>query len=39
MDALSIYEPNGVGLADTRLHDVHGPIGRALQHLVIEARA
>lgn len=39
MDCLSIYESNGIGLADTRLHDVHGPIGRALQHLVIETRA
>jgi len=39
MDSLSIYEGNGVGLTDTRLHDVRGPIGRALQHLVVEARA
>jgi Thioesterase-like superfamily len=39
MDCVSVYEPNGVGLADTRLYDVRGPIGRALQHLVIEARA
>ena len=38
MDCLSIYEENGMGLADTRLHDVHGPIGRALQSLVVEAR-
>src|SRR5438034_235554 len=39
MDCLSIYEPHGVGLADTRLHDVRGPIGRALQSLVVEARS
>jgi len=38
MDSLSIYEPHGVGLADTRLHDVRGPIGRALQSLLVEAR-
>jgi Thioesterase-like superfamily len=38
MDCLSIYEPDGVGLADTRLYDVHGPIGRALQNLLIEVR-
>jgi hypothetical protein len=38
MDCLSIYEGSGIGLADTRLHDVHGPIGRALQSLIIEAR-
>jgi len=38
MDCLSIYDGSGVGLADTRLHDVRGPIGRALQSLVVEAR-
>jgi hypothetical protein len=39
MDCLSIYEGSGVGLADTRLHDRRGPLGRALQSLVVEARA
>jgi len=39
LDCLSIYEPHGVGLADTRLHDMHGPIGRALQSLLVEARS
>jgi len=38
MDCLSIYERSGVGLADTRLHDVRGPLGRALQSLIVEAR-
>jgi hypothetical protein len=38
MDCLSIYETNGVGLADTRLSDRRGPIGRALQSLVVETR-
>jgi hypothetical protein len=38
MDCLSLYEANGVGLADTRLHDVRGPIGRALQSLIVETR-
>ena len=38
MDGLSIYEGSGVGLADTRLHDRRGPIGRALQSLIVEAR-
>lgn len=38
MDCLSIYEPHGIGFADTRLHDVRGPIGRAIQNLVVEAR-
>ena len=39
MDCLSLYEDNGVGLADTRLHDVRGPIGRAVQSLIVEARS
>ena len=38
LESLSIYEPSGVGLADTRVHDVHGPIGRALQSLILEER-
>lgn len=29
-------QPNGVGLAETRLHDEHGPIGRASQSLLVE---
>jgi len=29
--------PHGVGLAETRLHDNHGPIGRAVQMLLIES--
>src|SRR2546422_4672830 len=37
LDCLSIYEPHGVGLADTRLHDMHGPIGRALQSLLVRS--
>lgn len=38
LDSLSIYEPSGLGLADTRLHDVQGPIGRVMQSLIVEAR-
>jgi len=38
MESLSLYEDNGLGLADTRLHDARGPIGRALQSLVVERR-
>jgi hypothetical protein len=38
LDSLSIYEPSGLGLADTRLHDVRGPIGRVTQSLVLEER-
>src|ERR671935_437952 len=36
LDSLSVYEPSGVGLADTRVHDRRGPIGRALQNLIVE---
>ena len=38
LDSISTYEPAGLGLADTRIVDVRGPIGRALQGLVIERR-
>jgi hypothetical protein len=38
LDSVSTYEPAGLGLADTRVRDVRGPIGRALQGLVIERR-
>ncbi len=38
LDSLSLYEPTGVGLADTRVHDVRGPIGRVVQSLVVETR-
>lgn len=31
-------EPNGVGLADTALYDTEGPIGRALQTLLVSER-
>ena len=39
MDSLSIYERSGLGLTDTRLYDRRGPIGRALQNLIVEERA
>jgi hypothetical protein len=29
--------PHGVGLAETRLHDDHGPIGRSVQMLLVES--
>jgi hypothetical protein len=38
LDSVSTYEPLGLGLADTRVLDVRGPVGRALQGLVIERR-
>jgi hypothetical protein len=38
LDARSHLEPHGVGLAESRLWDEQGPIGRALQSLLLEAR-
>jgi hypothetical protein len=38
LDAITLPEPNGVGLADTALHDERGPIGRALQTLLVRVR-
>ena len=38
LDSISIYEPQGIGLADTRICDTRGTVGRALQSLVLEAR-
>ena len=38
LDAITVPEPNGVGLADTALHDERGPIGRALQTLLVRER-
>ena len=38
LDAISRYEPNGIGGADTALFDELGPIGRSYQTLLISAR-
>ena len=38
LDAVTVPETNGVGLADTALHDSQGPIGRALQTLLVGHR-
>ena len=38
LDARTYPEPNGVGLADTALHDERGRIGRAAQTLLVRAR-
>jgi hypothetical protein len=38
LDAFSARDPAGVGLTQTRLWDLRGPIGMALQTLVIERR-
>lgn len=38
LDARTIPQAHGIGLADTRLLDERGPIGRGLQSLLIEER-
>jgi hypothetical protein len=38
LDAITIPEPGGVGLADTALYDEQGPVGRAAQTLLVAER-
>ncbi len=38
LDARTLLHPGGTGLAESVLHDVHGPVGRAFQTLVVERR-
>jgi len=38
LDAETLPEPTGVGVTRSRLWDLDGPLGWALQSLVIEAR-
>lgn len=38
LDAVTLPEPDGVGLADTALFDERGPLGRAAQTLLVAAR-
>ncbi|MGH2986081.1 MAG: thioesterase family protein [Solirubrobacterales bacterium] len=38
LDAITIPEPTGLGLADTALYDERGPLGRALQTLLVRER-
>jgi hypothetical protein len=38
LDAITIPEANGVGVADTALYDERGPVGRAVQALLIGER-
>lgn len=39
LDSATTPEPDGVGLADTRLFDAEGAIGRSAQSLVVDERA
>lgn len=38
LDAITMPEPHGAGLADSRLYDEQGAIGRALQTLLVRRR-
>jgi hypothetical protein len=38
LDAVTLPEPNGIGMADTRLLDERGPIGRGVQTLLVAER-
>jgi Thioesterase-like superfamily len=38
LDAITIPEPTGIGIADTALYDERGPIGRAAQTLLVGDR-
>jgi hypothetical protein len=38
LDSVSTYESSGIGLADTRICDTRGTVGRVLQGLVLEKR-
>jgi hypothetical protein len=38
LDAITIPERNGIGIADTALYDERGPVGRADQTLLVDAR-
>jgi hypothetical protein len=38
LDARTLLHTGGTGLAEGVLHDVHGPVGRAFQTLVVEPR-
>jgi hypothetical protein len=38
LDARTLLHSGGAGLAESVLHDVHGPVGRAFQTLVVQPR-
>jgi hypothetical protein len=38
LDAITLPEPEGIGLADTALYDERGSLGRALQTLLVRSR-
>jgi hypothetical protein len=38
LDAVTIPQPHGIGLAEAALYDAGGPIGRSLQSLIVQPR-
>jgi hypothetical protein len=38
LDARTVVQPSGAGLAESLLHDRRGPLGRSLQSLMVEKR-
>ena len=38
LDARTLLQPGGMGLAESMLYDEHGAVGRAFQTLVVQAR-
>ena len=38
LESITVPEPSGVGMTDTRLWDESGPIGRAAQSLLVDRR-
>ena len=38
LDAITLPERSGIGLADTALYDERGPLGRAAQTLLVDSR-
>ena len=39
LDAVTVPERTGIGMSDATLHDERGPIGRALQTLLVRERS
>jgi hypothetical protein len=39
LEAEGTAQPSGLGLVETRVHDVHGPIGRVCQAIMLNPRA
>jgi hypothetical protein len=38
VEAVTVLDPHGIGMAESRLWDERGPIGRVVQSLLLERR-